>query len=162
MIRSYTVVFLILGITSVKQIHKLSFLHSNTLKLPHHCSTDTGLFCLRYLIEFPGLVFLQFSFDICQCSEIYFKHQLTLSGFPGGICADKISWLAHRPCMSGGNQSRGRWLTQRTVPRSVRNNNSVWEGIQSESGPMMLIQLATSDKAPMLSATTGSSSPTLR
>lgn len=104
-----------------------------------------------------GTDFLQFSFDICQCSEIYFKHQLTLSGFPGGIFADKIGWLAHHPWMSGGNQSQGRWLTQGSVPWSSHNNNRVWEGIQSESGLMILIQPATSDKAPVLS--TASSAP---
>lgn len=100
----------------------------------------------------PGPGFLQFRFDICQCSEIYFKHQLTLSGFPGGIFADKIGWLAHHPWMSGGNQSQGRWLTQGSVPRPFRNNSRLWEGIQSECGLMILIQPATSDKAPMLSA----------
>lgn len=53
--------------------------------------------------------------------------------------------------MSGGNQSQGHWLTQGSVPRSVSNNNRPWEGIQSESGLMILIQAATTDKAPMLS-----------
>lgn len=105
---------------------------------------------LCYPAAYPGPGFLQFSFDICQCSEIYFKHQLTLSEFPGGIFADKIGWLAHHPWMSGGNQSQRRWLTQGSVPWSVRNNNRLWEGIQSESGLMILIQAATSDKAPML------------
>lgn len=118
------------------------------VQLPRDCSRSPAVFG-------PGL--LQFSPDICQCSEIYFKHQLTLSGFPEGIFTDKIGWLVHHPWMSGGNQSQGHWLTQESVPRSVRNNNRLWEGIQSERGLMILIQPATSDKAPMLS--TKSSSP---
>lgn len=143
--------------------HKeLSFRHGNTppvtrpkcsiVRLPRDCSRSL---CYPAAVFGPGL--LQFSSDIWQCSEIYFKHQLTLSGFPGGIFTDKIGWLAHHPWMGGGIQSQGHWLIQESVPRSVRNNNRLWEGIQSECGLMILIQSATSDKAPMLS--TESSSP---
>lgn len=136
-------------------MHKRSFHHGNTplVTQPSHTIvqlTQCRFVSLCYLAEFPGPGFLQFCFDICQCSEIYFKRQLTLSRFPGGIFADKIGWLAHHPWMSGGNQSQRRWLTQGSVLRSVRNNNRLWEGIQSESGLMILIQPATSDKAPML------------
>ena len=91
----------------------------------------------------PGPGFLPFIFDICQCSEIYFKHQLTLSGFPGGIFTHKIGGLAHHPWMSGANQSSG--------TRSVRNNNRRWDGIQSASVLMILTQPATSDKARVVS-----------
>lgn len=120
--------------------------------LAHHSSTDSvPLAASVTSLHSPGPGFLQFSFDICQCSEIYFKHQLTLSGLPGGIFADKIGRLAHHPWMSGGDQSQGHWLTQGSVLRSVSNNNRPWEGIQSESGLMILIQAATTDKAPMLS-----------
>lgn len=90
-------------------------------------------------------------------NALRFKHQLTSFGYPGGIFTHKIGWLAHHPWMSGGNQSQGCWLTQGSVPWSSRNNNRQWEEIQSESGLMILIQPATSDKAPVLF--TASSAP---
>lgn len=108
-------------------------------------------------VEFPWPVLcLKTNAHIHSFSEISFNNHLTLSGLPVGIFTDKQADLLISLRMSGSKQFQGCWLTKDCAPQSVRNTNRLRQGIQSESGLMSLIHPATFDKAPALSAASGS------